>query len=93
LTAAVKLYRDERRPFQPQHARILALLVGGLTDEELVLKADVSPSGARGRRSELVKMGLVENSGTFRRTGRGRKAAVWRPTSAGLRKLREMSHG
>lgn len=38
----------------------------------------ISPSGARTRRSELVDMGLVEDSGEHYLTGAGRKTIVWR---------------
>jgi hypothetical protein len=59
----------------------------GTTDEELgdayqrlALAGQVpyqSPSGLRTRRSELVELGLVENSGDKRKTRSGRRAIVW----------------
>lgn len=38
----------------------------------------ISPSGARTRRSELVDMGRVEDSGKHYLTGSGRKTIIWR---------------
>jgi len=50
-----------------------------LTDLELVqaMSDKMSASGARSRRAELVRMGLVKNSGTRRRCSSGRLHSVW----------------
>jgi len=57
---------------------------GTLTDEQLVSVygqmgdvADQSESGLRTRRSELVKMGLLCDTGQTRRIRSGRMAVVW----------------
>lgn len=50
-----------------------------MADFELVeaLKSDLSSSGARSRRAELVKMGRVKDSGKRRRSSNGRMHIVW----------------
>lgn len=55
------------------------------TDEEIyaVVVArgiQMSVSGTRTRRSELVDVGLVEESGQHKLTGAGRRTIVWRAT-------------
>jgi hypothetical protein len=70
---------------------VLGLLrrMGPMTLEELVSRyryemgvtdflPQQSDSGIRTRCSELVRMGLVEDSGQRARTASGRKAVVWR---------------
>lgn len=56
-------------------------LYGPLSDEgiwhELPDDFDISPSGARTRRSELVGKGLVRDSGRRERLASGRLAVVW----------------
>lgn len=49
------------------------------TDEELVacLSGQMSASGARTRRAELVRAGLVRDSGHRRRGTTGRRMTVW----------------
>jgi hypothetical protein len=54
--------------------------VGPCTDEVLVEFAQVlglSPSGVRTRRCELVRAGLVLDTGRVGRTVSGRRAIVW----------------
>ncbi len=65
--------------------RILAALIRPATDEELIARiADlwpehrVSPQSIRSRRAELVRRGLVVDSGTTRPTEYGSSATVWR---------------
>ena len=61
----------------------LLKLKGPMTDEEIWdrgarRRPDMSQRGARFRRYELCKMGLVEDSGDRRETRSGMKATVWR---------------
>ena len=65
-------------------AAILSILgrYGNLTDEEIALiygnrAPEVSPSGLRTRRAELVARGLVVDTGKRAATVSGRKAIVW----------------
>lgn len=61
----------------------LLRLEGGQTDEELLylwndrIAERISPSGLRTRRSELVDMGMVRDSGNRRPLESGRMAIVW----------------
>jgi transcription initiation factor IIE alpha subunit len=60
--------------------RVLELLAAnpqGLTDEEMQTRLGMNPSTQRPRRIELMRRGLVVESGT-RRTASGRMAGVWR---------------
>lgn len=65
---------------------------GPMTDEMLVRRAEqvrewdgqgvhVSPSGARTRRNELVRQGLIVDSGRRGVTSSGRQAVVWQVAS------------
>lgn len=54
--------------------------LGGLTDAECQQVLHLDPSTQRPRRIELVRMGLVVDSGETRKTKSGRKATVWRST-------------
>lgn len=62
-------------------ARVLTLLRGfptsGATDEQIQHCLSMNPSTERPRRIELVRMGLVRDSGRTRETSSGRKAIVW----------------
>lgn len=49
----------------------------GLTDHEMQEDLQMNPSTQRPRRVELVKAGLVKESGRFRLTPSGRRAVVW----------------
>lgn len=55
---------------------------GKMTDQELIeslklLDYKISDSGARTRRSELVTIGALEDSGEKKRTESGRRSIVW----------------
>jgi hypothetical protein len=67
-----------------QHCDILSLLCrfGGLSHHGIVHAAKAvqlytSPSGLRTRTNELVKAGLVKDSGKREETPSGRKAIIW----------------
>ncbi len=54
----------------------------GLTDEEGVGVTGLSPNTWRPRRVELMRAGLVVDSGRTRRAKSGRRAVVWVATMA-----------
>jgi hypothetical protein len=61
---------------------------GPSTDEELwrcIPNNIISVSGARSRRSELVGLGLVKDSGIRRKTKANRQTIVWEVTPTGNR--------
>jgi hypothetical protein len=49
----------------------------GATDEEMQEGMTLAPNTQRPRRVELVRMGLVKDSGRTRPTRSGRQAVVW----------------
>lgn len=51
--------------------------VVGATDEEMQLGCPMAPNTQRPRRTELVQLGLVVDTGTVRPTRSGRNATVW----------------
>lgn len=53
---------------------------GPLTDEEIQQACEMAANTERPRRIELVKAGLVVNSGGTKLTQSGRKAVLWRAT-------------
>jgi len=59
----------------------------GFTDVELSDYFDVRSSTYRTRRSELVALGLIADSGKRVGEGRGRRHAVWRITDDGSAKV------
>lgn len=56
---------------------------GPMTDEQIFEQWDmnisghVSPSGLRSRRAELVRQGLVHNTGLTQANATGRKCTIW----------------
>ena len=74
--ASVKRIRENQQ-------LILACIkrLGPVTDEQLVKKLSfytpMSPSGIRTRRNELVKQGLVRDSGHREKLASGRLAILW----------------
>lgn len=51
--------------------------LNGATDEQIQEFTGMNPSTARPRRVELVRMGLVRDSGETRKTVSGRAATFW----------------
>ena len=67
---------------ETQHMVLSVLAAGPATDEEIAerlasMGAVVSPSGARTRRSELVRAGLVVDTGERLLTRSRRRTIVW----------------
>lgn len=54
---------------------------GRVTDEQLQEALNMNPSTQRPRRVELVKMGLICDSGTTAITRSGRRAVLWEAPS------------
>ncbi len=67
-------------------ARVLAFIIAqgphGATDDEGETALGIKPQTYTPRRGELVKLGLVRDSGRRRPTPSGRPAAVWIATTA-----------
>lgn len=59
------------------HAAIVAAGAHGLTDDEGEALLWIKPQTYTPRRGELVRLGLVVDSGERRHTSSGRPAAVW----------------
>ncbi len=55
-----------------------ALRAGAKTDEEICRATGLRGSTVRPRRGELLRQGLIEDSGQVRPTRSGRDAIVWR---------------
>ncbi len=67
-----------------QRARVLKLITEscwrddpGLTDEEIQDRLGLTGNTQRPRRMELLKTGVVKDSGRTRKTKSGREAVVW----------------
>jgi hypothetical protein len=78
---------EAARSVEPHITSLQALVLkylkdSPMTDEELVRCLSdcsyMSPSGIRTRRCELVRAGLVEDTGLTRPTRSGRRSIVWR---------------
>ncbi len=68
-----------RTPAKTFIGRVLdALRDGPKTDDELCEYTGLRDNSVRPRRIDLVRRGLVENSGAVRLTRSGREAIVWR---------------
>lgn len=62
----------------------------GSADEVITEVTGLVPSSERPRRVELVRMGLVEDSGKVYMTRAGREAVVWRITHQGVLVARKL---
>jgi hypothetical protein len=84
VTPRIRLLQQEVLKFAAQ--------VGarGFTDPAMNDYFDCRSSTYRTRRSELVALGLVEDSGVRVGEGKGRKHAVWRITAAGQDRVDEL---
>ncbi len=81
-TTTSKLAADSMRcSAGAQQQRVLECLQqagdAGLTDEEIQRALDLSGNSERPRRSKLVELGLVRNTGLMRKTNSGHAAVVW----------------
>lgn len=75
---------DAAKAIEPKagtlRAKLLAILrcdAIGSTDFEMQVAAQMDPSTQRPRRIELLKAGLIKDSGRTRKTASGRAAVVW----------------
>ena len=80
--AARSVNMDRLRDTQRAIVTLLAMR-GGMTDDEIsaawneTMSEQVSPSGLRTRRSELVTLGRIKDSNERRKLATGRSAIVW----------------
>lgn len=79
-----------------QRAKVLLtifrhLWLQGLTDDEIASYSKLVGNSVRPRRGELVKDGLVTDSGHRRGTWMGNPATVWCLTDEGLRAAKELT--
>lgn len=87
LNTSLKAYDSVQEIIPPLQQRVLSFIRSrgtiGATDEEIALCLALNPSTSRPRRIELANDFRIFNSGEFRKTKSGRKAAVWKaPTHA-----------
>lgn len=80
--------RESAESMEPRSATLrrkvldyLRRCADGATDEEMQRWCNMPANTQRPRRVELVRAGLVVDSGRTRQTGSGRKAVVWVATS------------
>lgn len=77
--------RAAAESIEPHLGRLQSLVLAyiarhpdGVTDEEIARDLDLNPSCARPRRIELLRKGLIRDTGRTRPTSSGRAAAIWR---------------
>ena len=75
--AAAEKIAPKRLILQAQVLQYLRGFPDGLTDLEMQEGLDLEGSTQRPRRVELVEQGKVKDSGTTRKTKKGRAATVW----------------
>lgn len=76
--AAAELIEPHANTLQAEVLEYLRIMGGdGATDEQMQEMLMLNPSTQRPRRIELVKAGLVIDSGRTRKTASGRQAMVW----------------
>lgn len=75
--AAASAIVPTRLTLQEQVYRCILRAETGVTDEQICEHTLLNPSTERPRRIELVKKGLVRDSGRTRKTASGRSATVW----------------
>jgi predicted ArsR family transcriptional regulator len=82
-----------------QRAKVLLTIariasnVDGLTDDEIAKYAGLVGNSVRPRRGELVRDGLLVDSGRRRSSWMGHPAVVWCLTDKGLRAAKELTDG
>lgn len=79
-TSAAAARSNTKRTAGEQLRMVLAVLracPNGATDEQVAAYSNIAPNAARPRRIELVRQGLVYDSGKVRATASGRNAVVW----------------
>lgn len=60
-----------------QRRRVFDAIGAGSTDHEICMATALAPSTVRPRRGELVKAGLLEDTGFTRQSPTGNKMTVW----------------
>ena len=75
--AAESLDPNATRTLQDRVEALICDSEDGLTDEEIIDAIGGNPNGIRPRRVELVRAGIVRDSGRTRSTVSGRSAVVW----------------
>jgi predicted transcriptional regulator len=70
-------WKKARRTQRQQILEEVAASMGGMTDDEIQRALKLDGNTERPRRCELVKAGLLTDSGRARLTRSGRRATVW----------------
>lgn len=76
---------DAAKAIEPKAGTLRSMLLNelrqfresGLTDAQMQDHTGMDPSTQRPRRIELLKAGLIKDSGRTRKTASGRQATVW----------------